>query len=238
MLDAALRPWPARATRPTSVAVMYSTSRRFRIGVLLPDDAALREIEDALRIAERSGDDFALAARRSRRGFALVHRQRPRIGSAGYELLAEVRDVALTTSGSPCASYRSSTCTRHGEGHGMEISTGPYRSCARAAVDHLFADGQLMLLRMPATGVSGGDHCSIAGPRATWPKHEAAIDRLAAAPADAGWCSRDIWLLRTARAAGPRPRRRGGYRDYRDRYRTMATDLGFEGHMQWAEAMP
>ena len=27
------------------------------------------------------------------------------------------------------------------------------------------------------------------------------------------------------------------YRDYRDRYRTMATDLGFEGHMKWAEAM-
>jgi hypothetical protein len=30
----------------------------------------------------------------------------------------------------------------------------------------------------------------------------------------------------------------GAYRDYRDRYRTMATDLGFEGHMAWAAAMP
>jgi class 3 adenylate cyclase len=28
------------------------------------------------------------------------------------------------------------------------------------------------------------------------------------------------------------------YRDYRDRYRAMATSLGFEGHMAWAEAMP
>ena len=27
------------------------------------------------------------------------------------------------------------------------------------------------------------------------------------------------------------------YRDYRDRYRAMATELGFEGHMLWAEAM-
>jgi hypothetical protein len=26
------------------------------------------------------------------------------------------------------------------------------------------------------------------------------------------------------------------YHDYRDR--TMATELGFEGHMKWAEAMP
>ena len=29
-----------------------------------------------------------------------------------------------------------------------------------------------------------------------------------------------------------------GYRDYRDRYRAMATSLGFERHMAWAEAMP
>ena len=29
-----------------------------------------------------------------------------------------------------------------------------------------------------------------------------------------------------------------GYRDYRDRYRAMATSLGFEGHIKWAEAMP
>jgi adenylate cyclase len=28
------------------------------------------------------------------------------------------------------------------------------------------------------------------------------------------------------------------YRDYRDNYRKMATDLGFEDHMAWAEAMP
>ena len=28
------------------------------------------------------------------------------------------------------------------------------------------------------------------------------------------------------------------YRDYRDRYQAMATSLGFEGHMKWAEAMP
>ena len=67
---------------------------------------------------------------------------------------------------------------------------------------------------------------------------EAAIDRLAAAPADEGLVIRDIWLLRMrallARAHGDDT----GYRDYRDRYRAMATSLGFEGHMKWAEAMP
>jgi adenylate cyclase len=46
-----------------------------------------------------------------------------------------------------------------------------------------------------------------------------------------------VWLLRLrallARARGDED----AYRDYRDRYRAMATELGFEGHMKWAEAM-
>ena len=28
------------------------------------------------------------------------------------------------------------------------------------------------------------------------------------------------------------------YPDYRDRYRAVATSLGFEGYIEWAEAMP
>ena len=68
---------------------------------------------------------------------------------------------------------------------------------------------------------------------------EAAIDRLAAAPADEGLVIRDIWLLRLrallAQTHGTMPRL---MRDLRDRYRDMARSLGFEGHMKWAEAMP
>ncbi len=67
---------------------------------------------------------------------------------------------------------------------------------------------------------------------------DAAIERLAAAPADEGLVMRDIWLLRLrallARAQGDETR----YREYRDRYRDMAKTLGFEGHIAWAEAMP
>ncbi len=66
---------------------------------------------------------------------------------------------------------------------------------------------------------------------------EAAIERLAAAPGDAGLVIREIWLLRLrarlARAHGGEAR----YREYRDRYRDMARSLGFEGHIAWAEAM-
>ena len=67
---------------------------------------------------------------------------------------------------------------------------------------------------------------------------EAAIERLAAAPADEGLVMRDIWLLRLrallARAQGDA----AAYAHLRDRYRDMAQSVGFEGHIEWAEAMP
>jgi hypothetical protein len=66
---------------------------------------------------------------------------------------------------------------------------------------------------------------------------EAAIERLAATPADEGLAVRDIWLLRLRALLARAQRDETGYRDYRDRYRARATSLGFEGHMKWAEAM-
>jgi hypothetical protein len=67
---------------------------------------------------------------------------------------------------------------------------------------------------------------------------EAAIERLATAPADEGLVVREIWLLRLqallARAHGDA----ATYGHFRDRYREMAKSLGFEGHIAWAEAMP
>ena len=74
---------------------------------------------------------------------------------------------------------------------------------------------------------------------------EAAIERLAGATierlavaADDSFAVREIWLLRLrallARAHGDA----ASYAHLRDRYRDMAKTLGFEGHIEWAEAMP
>jgi hypothetical protein len=49
---------------------------------------------------------------------------------------------------------------------------------------------------------------------------------------------RDIWLLRLRALLAHAHGDETGYRDYRNHYRAMATELGFEGHMKWAEAMP
>jgi hypothetical protein len=107
----------------------------------------------------------------------------------------------------------------------------------RAAADHLVREGQLLGWGVAATGVlvetlldraSDGDVAEA----------EAVIERLADAPAEEGLAVRDIWLLRLrallARAHGDD----AAYAHFRDRYREMATSLGFEGHIAWAEAMP
>ena len=63
-------------------------------GVLLPHDTALCEIDEALQIAERSGDDQALGLAQLMMGLTLVHRgaeDRDR----SLEVLAQIRDMCL-----------------------------------------------------------------------------------------------------------------------------------------------
>jgi hypothetical protein len=107
----------------------------------------------------------------------------------------------------------------------------------RAAVDNLVREGQLLIWGVPATAVLV-ETLLDRGAEGDISEAEAAIERLAAAPAEEGLVIRDIWLQRLrallARAHGDDT----AYRDYRDRYCAMATSLGFEGHMAWAEAMP
>jgi len=61
---------------------------------------------------------------------------------------------------------------------------------------------------------------------------------LAAVPTDPGFVLHEIWLLRLRALLARTHGDDRAYRDYRDRYRAMATSLGFEGHMKWAEGMP
>ena len=220
----------ARSADPVSYAtvVTYVYFAGIPNGVLRPDDSAVREIEDALRIAERSGDDLALAFARMTLGLALVHRQTDAERDRGQKLLAEVSDVFLRRGYLLCELpivnvYLARERARRGD-------RDDAIPLMRAAVDHLFREGQLLGWGIPATGVLV-ETLLDRGADGDVAEAEAAIERLAAAPADEGLVIRDIWLLRLrallARAHGDE----AAYRDYRDRYRAMATSLGFEGHI-------
>jgi hypothetical protein len=69
----------ARGGGPMSHAVVIAFAYGFAIagGVLLADDTALRDTEEALASTERSSEDFALGLAQWALGMALVHRDSP-----------------------------------------------------------------------------------------------------------------------------------------------------------------
>ena len=186
----------ARSADPMSYARVITyvyVPREYRAGVLLADDSAMREIEDALRIAERSGDDLAMSYRPVTLGVALVHRQtaaerEPRTEAAGRGQ-RRVPGRGHHLCDLPIVDVYSA---RERARRGDRDDAIPLM---RAAVDDLFREGQLLAWGIPATGVlvetllDRGADTDVA-------EAEAAIERLAAAPADEGLVIRDIWLLR------------------------------------------
>ena len=62
-------------------------------GAFLPDDTALNDTAEALQLAEKSSDDFALAAARFVRGITLLYRDGDE-RETGLDLLRQTRDAA------------------------------------------------------------------------------------------------------------------------------------------------
>ena len=107
---------------------------------------------------------------------------------------------------------------------------------ARSIVDQLFENGE-MLTRGVATAALV-ESLLRRGSATDTQEATAAIERLAAVPTDPEFVMHEIALLRLRALLAQARGDDTAYRDYRDRYRKMANDLGFEGHIQWAEDMP
>ena len=202
-------------------------------GVLLADDDAVRELDEALQIAERSGDDTALGLAKYVLGIALGTREDPADHQRGLELLAQVRDMCMHE-----RFYGSELIALELHDAWQRARCGDCDGAIpviRKVVDGFFEDGQL------AYGGAGTAFLVEAllgrGTEDDMAEAESAIDRAARLPADEGLVLRDIWLLRLrallARARGDEV----AYRELADRYRAIAKSLGFEGHIAMAEAM-
>jgi hypothetical protein len=234
----------ARSTDPMSYAtvVTYAYSAAIPPGMLKPDDRAMGEIEDALRIAEQSGDDVAVAISRMTLGIALVHRRTNAERDRGRQVLAEVGEVFLRRGFFLAELPIVEVClAREQARRGDRDGAIPVM---RAAADEQFREGRLLGWGIPATGVLV-ETLLDRGTASDVVEAEAAIERLAGAvierlatSTDDSFAVREIWLLRLrallARAHGDSAR----YTQLRDRYRDMAKTLGFEGHIEWVEAMP
>ena len=203
-------------------------------GVLAADDRAIREIEEALTNAERASDDTAFFFPRLTLGVALLHRPTEAERDRGQLLLAEIREASqLSGRFLPKSPGANLFLARERARRGDRDDAIPVM---RAAVEDLFGEGLALQWGVPATSVlvqtllERGADPDVA-------EAEGAIERLAAAPTDDDLANRDVMVLRLrallARAQGDA----AAYAQLRDRYRAMATSLGFEGHIAWAEAM-
>ena len=106
---------------------------------------------------------------------------------------------------------------------------------ARSNVDCFFESGDMMS-RGPAMSVlveallRRGTQLDLAEARS-------AVDRLAAVPTDPGFVLHELPLLRLRALLAQAHGDDNAYLDFADKYRTMANDLGFEGHIAIAAAM-
>jgi adenylate cyclase len=222
----------ARAADPLTFvrAVIYKYGGPVVNQVLEADATAIGDLEEALAIAEKSGDHIALALTRYIFAGALIESGTDR--ARGLQYLAQTRDMCFNgqffATELPVADiYLARERARQGDSDGAI-------PIMRASVDAVFANGLFgygivctsILIEALLGRAADGDAAEA----------ECAIARLANSPIkDMALC--DVSLLRLqamlARARGDDT----GYRQYSDLYRSRATDLGFEGHSALAQAM-
>ncbi|HTI75117.1 MAG TPA: AAA family ATPase, partial [Mycobacterium sp.] len=89
----ALAPRTDPITHPSVVAWKYLAA--IPHGILLPDDAAVRELEAALKVAEASGEDTSVGNLKNTLGRILVARESAAERQRGLILLDEVRELCV-----------------------------------------------------------------------------------------------------------------------------------------------
>lgn len=214
------------------IVVTYGYTIAVTNGLLLPDSAALSETADVLENAEKSGDDVALALAQVAHGLLLTHVD-PAACKTGLELISEARGALLRQRNLLDAATADIRLAE------LKAGTGDVDEAieiARASANELIESGEMLLAGAANAALVAA--LSLRGNDTDVDDAQAAIDRLAALSIEPGFVFNELSLLRmrtlVARARGDD----ASYRDYRDRYREMATRLGFEGHMKCAEAMP
>jgi class 3 adenylate cyclase len=231
--DGALAMARASDAMSHAIVITYRYLPAIPCGMAVADNIAVSGIGDALRVAEGSVNDIALGLVRVTMGIALLHRESAEDRRRGLQVLEQVRDMCIQ--GRFYLVFLAVVDVYAAREIAWSGNLDDAIAGLRGALDELFGHLQLSWC-IPATAIlvetllaRGGDgDVEEAG---------AAIDRLAAAPADDGLVMRDIMLLRLrallARAHGDE----AGYRDFATRYRKMANDVGYEGHIALAEAM-
>jgi adenylate cyclase len=212
-------------------ALLWKYVASIPFGALPPDATAMRETAEALRIAERSSDDFVLGMGRLSRGLVLVTRDGPQ-REAGLDLFTQARDMAVAERFSlsqliivdpEFAMEKARTGDLDG---GIEM--------VRAVVDGAYESGD-MIWRGRATNVLVE---LLIRRGSVDDQHEAhaAIDRLAAVPTDPGFVLHELPLLRSRALLALARGDENSYRNFLESHRDKAAAAGFEALIATADA--
>ncbi len=202
-------------------------------GALLADAGAIQDSADTLELTQRYGDDLALDTALFLRGLILAQQDSPQ-REEGLRLLGTAREADLERIlgfSLPLIDLEFAKDKARTRDFDAAIEL------LRAVVDRELRSGDAVFHAVAVAALV--ESLLARGTNADIGEADAQARPLAcAAQADSSLAVREIWLLRLrallARVHGDE----AGYREFRDRYRAMATSLGYEGHMKWAEAMP
>ncbi|MDT7722030.1 MAG: hypothetical protein QOE94_3041 [Mycobacterium sp.] len=215
-----------------ALAINFKYNLAIPNGVLVADDAALREIHEALTIAKKSGDDVALGMSLYVLATVMAYHDNPDRQPA-LEVMNEVREMSVrnrfTLTAIPIIdAWKAREQARRGDRDGALRQLRSVVAELRSAPQ--FARYIAATPILVETLLSGGDKTDLC-------EAEAAVEQLASAAGE-DLVLREIMLLRLRTMLARARDDEQPYREYRDRYRRMAKSLGFEGHIKWAEAMP
>jgi adenylate cyclase len=201
-------------------------------GALLPGALDVAETSESLEVAQRSGNNTAVAYATLNRAITLIHTGFEG-GSVGLEILAKAREMIvgeqLTLALRRISDIQVARERVRSGDHGGAIDL------ATTVLDEQFDTGE-MIFRGPATTAlveallarRSADDIEMA---------QRATDRLAAVPTEPGFVLHQLPVLRLrallARAHGDEP----GYRQFLGHFAAKAREAGFEGYVALAEAM-
>jgi hypothetical protein len=223
----------ARSCEPTIFAcvVAWTYGLEIQFGVHRADETAVRASEDATQAAEGTANDTALSMARYTLGIALLNADDATDRRRGLERMAQARDI--WSGRVPVLVPVTDVWAARERGRRGDLDAAI--AVIRPAVMELREAGPLGLYAFWGTGVLV-ETLLERGTDSDVSEAEEAIDWLAGLDIDEASAIHEITLLRLrawlARVNGDQT-----YQDLVIRYHDMAKDLGYEGHIAWAEAM-
>ncbi|HYY00515.1 MAG TPA: adenylate/guanylate cyclase domain-containing protein [Mycobacterium sp.] len=222
----------ARTVDPITLGMCVVFGYGFAIssGALVADAMIASDTAEALRVAEQAGDDLILSLALLSKGIALIdgdHQRR----AAGEAILESARDTTARngwTLGPLVVDMQIAKA---------KVATGDIDGAialSRAALDRQFEIGAMYYRGVTTTLLV--ETLLRRGSAADVREAEAAVERLAAVPTEPGFVLHEISLLRLRALLAKTHHDESSSRDLTSRYRSMATQLGFEGHAQSANA--